>query len=123
MINITERNKEIKKALVAEYGKAVSVKSGNGTACGWVHIMITANDPCPFKQNKESCRQYCEDTACKGNGSFMTKDSGRSIRLTEDIRICDHVEKLLSGIELNTFIDDEGYCSKNKCLSVDVRFV
>jgi hypothetical protein len=56
--------KPVKKALVKKYGfKNVSVKTGRGTAWGWVdaRIIISKSQACQCKEGETYC-QECKNT-------------------------------------------------------------
>jgi len=63
-VDITERNKRIKKALAREFGyKNVSVRDGRGTATGWVNVKIRIPKPADgdiFKAKEEARDRACE---------------------------------------------------------------
>lgn len=121
---IKERNKAIKKILVAEFGnKAVSVTGARGTAYGWVDIAISVKDPCPFKQNTDSCNYYCKDGICKGNENLIYGGWGNTVRQLEDKTTRDRVKALLADIEFDTFIGDDGYNTEHNCVNIHVNSV
>jgi len=108
MMDTSERNKQIKKVLVKEFGyKNVKVKGGKGTAYGWVNIYISVPKPHKGKCENPGWNGLCEQCEAKIN---ETRDKVwkilRKTGLTE---------------QLYTYYDDMGY--KHKECNITVKLV
>jgi len=124
-VDIKERNKQVKSILAQEFGqKNVSVKNGTGTAWGWCNIGIKTPDPCPNKQNSNTCRFYCTDGICKGtNRPFGVGGIGLTTRQLTLMDINDRVEKLLTDTAFFKFYSNDGYNTPTDKVIINVDFI
>lgn len=119
-----ERNKKVKSILSKHFTK-VSVTGGKGTAHGWCHISVIADDPCPFRQHEQPCSYYfkCQDGICKGNNMPVSAGWAGSIRQKTWRIIDDTINSLIKDIPFYNYYADDGYNTKRQEVNIDIKFV
>ena len=99
-IKTSEKNRAIKKALVAVYGaKNVSVTGDRGTAYGWVRIDITLPN------------------------TGTTPDEYRKLYSETSQKVRDIARQALKeiGAEFYTYTSDDGYNTEHECVMIQIH--
>lgn len=119
----TERNKQVKKNLSKIFGsKNIQVQGGKGTSYGWCHITIKTVDPCPYRQNENTCEGYC-GAVCQGNDKPISGGWCHTVRQEKWSALQAQAEKALGSIEFGHFYADDGYDTKLNSMIIAIDWI